>query len=43
MAQAIGGPLDKEGAIGKHFTESGSIGGSVQEHLGSGESTSIRK
>jgi len=40
-AQAIGGPFDKEGAIGKNFTSGGSIGGSVQQHLGGqGENSS---
>lgn len=34
MAQKIGGPLDKDGVIGKQFTTEGSIGGSVQENLG---------
>lgn len=30
-AQSIGGPLDKEGAIGKHFNADGAIGGTFQE------------
>lgn len=34
VAQKIGGPLDKDGAIGKQFTTEGSIGGAVQEKLG---------
>ena len=42
-AQAIGGPFDKEGAIGKQFTTGGSIGGSVQQHLGSGENNTVQK
>jgi hypothetical protein len=33
-AQAIGGPLDKEGVIGKQFTTDGSIGGTVQDIAG---------
>lgn len=33
-AQKIGGPLDKEGVIGKQFTTEGSIGGSVQNTMG---------
>lgn len=33
-AQKIGGPLDKEGMIGKQFTEGGSIGGTVQQMMG---------
>ena len=33
-AQKIGGPLDKEGMIGKQFTTEGSIGGKVQEMMG---------
>ena len=32
-AQKIGGPLDKGGAIGKHFNADGKIGGMVQENL----------
>lgn len=34
MAQKIGGPLDKDGAIGKQFTTEGTIGGTVQDKLG---------
>lgn len=30
-AQSIGGPLDQAGAIGKHFTPDGAIGGTFQE------------
>jgi hypothetical protein len=30
-AQSIGGPLDKEGIIGKHFNADGSIGGKFQQ------------
>lgn len=33
-AQKIGGPLDKEGMIGKQFTTEGAIGGTVQSVLG---------
>lgn len=33
MAQKIGGPLDKEGAIGKNFKADGAIGGTIQEKL----------
>jgi hypothetical protein len=34
IAQNIGGPLDKEGMIGKQFTTEGSIGGTVQNAMG---------
>ena len=34
MAQKIGGPLDKDGAIGKQFKADGSIGGTVQNNMG---------
>ena len=34
MAEKIGGPLDKEGMVGKQFTPEGGIGGKVQETLG---------
>lgn len=34
MAQSIGGPLDKQGSIGKQFTTEGSIGGTVQDKMG---------
>jgi hypothetical protein len=35
MAQKIGGPLDKEGMIGKQFTTTeGSLGGTVQDKMG---------
>jgi len=34
IAQKIGGPLDKEGAIGKQFTTEGAVGGTVQADLG---------
>eukprot|EP00877_Chromochloris_zofingiensis_P008984 jgi/Chrzof1/4339/Cz14g09100.t1 len=30
-AQKIGGPFDKEGAIGKQFTTQGAVGGRVQD------------
>lgn len=33
-AQTIGGPLDKEGLIGKQFTTEGSLGGTVQSAIG---------
>ena len=33
-AQAIGGPLDKDGVIGKQFKSDGAIGGMVQDTLG---------
>ncbi|OJD34557.1 uncharacterized protein BKCO1_2200094 [Diplodia corticola] len=42
-AQKLGGPFDAQGSIGKQFTDKGSIGGTVQDHLGQGESNSIRK
>ena len=32
-AQSIGGPLDKQGAIGKNFNADGKIGGMIQENL----------
>ena len=32
-AQSVGGPFDKEGAVGKHFNADGKIGGMVQENL----------
>lgn len=32
-AQKIGGPLDKQGAIGQNFNADGKIGGMVQENL----------
>ena len=34
-AQKVGGPFDKEGAIGKNFNADGKIGGMVQENLAS--------
>ena len=33
-AQKIGGPLDKEGMIGKMFKQDGTLGGTVQGTLG---------
>ena len=33
-AQKVGGPLDKEGMIGKQFTTEGGIGGAVQNMMG---------
>lgn len=33
-AQAVGGPFDKDGMIGKHFKQDGAVGGSVQGSLG---------
>jgi len=32
-AQKMGGPLDKEGMVGKNFNADGKIGGMVQENL----------
>ncbi len=29
-AQKVGGPFDKEGAVGKQFTEGGAVGGTAQ-------------
>ena len=43
VGQKVGGPLAAEGMIGKEFTDKGSIGGAIQDHLGKGESNSIRK
>lgn len=34
MGQSIGGPLDKEGVIGKQFTTEGAIGGTVESMMG---------
>ncbi len=34
MAQKVGGPFDKDGAIGKQFKPDGALGGTVQENLG---------
>lgn len=34
MAQKIGGPLDKDGIIGKQFTSDGALGGTVQNAAG---------
>lgn len=39
MGQKVGGPLSKEGAIGKQFTDSGAVGGTVQDTLGHGNAT----
>lgn len=36
--QEVGGAFSKDGAVGKQFTQSGSIGGTVQENMGGGES-----
>lgn len=33
-AKAVGGPFDKDGVVGKHFTTEGAIGGTVQDKLG---------
>lgn len=33
-AQKVGGPLDKDGMIGKQFTTEGSLGGTVQDKMG---------
>lgn len=38
-AQSIGGPLAKDGMIGRQFTEGGSIGGSVEAVLGGKKTT----
>ena len=32
-AQKVGGPFDKEGAVGKHFNATGTIGGAVQDKI----------
>lgn len=32
-AQKVGGPFDKQGAVGQHFNADGKIGGMVQENL----------
>jgi len=42
-AQKIGGPLDKEGMVGKAFTDKGAIGGSVQNVLGHGENNTVQE
>jgi len=42
-AQQVGGPLDAKGMIGKHFTNQGSIGGSVQNMLGQGEKNTMQE
>jgi hypothetical protein len=39
MGQAVGGPLDKEGMIGKQFTAEGAVGGTAQSMLGGKKST----
>jgi len=41
-AQSIGGPLDKEGMIGKQFTTAGSIGGAAQNILAGSEKNTFR-
>lgn len=33
-ANAIGGPLAADGAIGKQFTTKGAVGGTVQDKMG---------
>lgn len=38
-ADKVGGPLAADGAIGKHFTDRGAVGGAVQDHLGHGDAT----
>jgi len=43
IGEAVGGPLSSEGMIGKHFTETGAIGGTINEQLGKGETNSVRK
>jgi len=39
VAQKIGGPLNKEGVIGKQFTTEGAVGGTVQSNLGGKKET----
>lgn len=39
IGQAVGGPLDKEGMIGKHFNADGAIGGTAQSMMGGKKST----
>lgn len=41
MGQAAGGPLDKDGMVGKHFTEEGVIGGTAQSMMGGKKTTWI--
>lgn len=33
-AQKVGGPFDKDGAVGHAFTTEGSVGGTVQDKMG---------
>jgi len=33
-AEQVGGVFASDGAVGKHFTDSGAVGGSVQQELG---------
>jgi hypothetical protein len=33
-ADKVGGPFSKEGVVGRQFTETGSVGGTVQDGLG---------
>jgi hypothetical protein len=42
-AQKVGGPFDKDGAVGSKFKSDGAIGGSVQQELGKGEENVFRK
>ena len=39
VGETVGGPLSKEGAIGKHFTDSGAVGGIIHDTLGHGNAT----
>lgn len=34
LGHKVGGPLAADGMIGKHFTETGAIGGAIQQNLG---------
>ncbi|KAI9705716.1 MAG: hypothetical protein M1820_005127 [Bogoriella megaspora] len=40
MAQKVGGPFDKEGMVGKQFTDQGAIGKTVENTLGKGSDVS---
>ena len=39
VGETVGGPLSKEGAIGKHFTDSGAVGGTIHDTLGHANTT----
>ncbi|CAD0086322.1 unnamed protein product [Aureobasidium mustum] len=43
IGEKVGGPFSSQGAIGKQFTTEGSIGGTVQQNLGSGENNTFQK